>query len=46
MKKIKPEKLIHLVIALLLERKVVLIKNDIGDIAVIMQSLITLLSPF
>lgn len=33
-------------IALLLERKVVLIKNDIGDIAVIMQSLITLLSPF
>lgn len=33
-------------IALLLERKVVLIKNDIGDIAVIMQSLLTLLSPF
>jgi hypothetical protein len=32
--------------ALLLERKIVLIKKEVGDIAVIMQSLITLLKPF
>jgi len=32
--------------ALLLERKIVLIKNNVGDIAVLMQSLITLLKPF
>ena len=31
---------------MLLERKIVLIKDDIGDIALIMQSLITLLNPF
>ena len=30
----------------MLERKIVLIKREIGDIALIMQSLITLLSPF
>ena len=29
-----------------MERKIVLIKDDIGDIALIMQSLITLISPF
>ena len=44
--KLKPEKLIQLFTALLLERKIVLIKKEIGDIALIMQSLITLLSPF
>jgi hypothetical protein len=43
---LKPDKLIQLFTALLLERKIVLIKRDIGDIALIMQSLITLLSPF
>ena len=43
---LKPDKLIQLVTALLLERKIVLIKREIGDIALIMQSLITLLSPF
>ena len=46
LQKLKPEKLIQLFTALLLERKIVLIKDDIGDIALIMQSLITLLSPF
>ena len=35
-----------LVTALLLERKVVLIKNQVGDIALIMQALISLMSPF
>lgn len=44
--KLKPEKLIHLVTALLLERKIVLIKDEIGDIALIMQGLLTLLNPF
>lgn len=32
--------------ALLLERKIVLIKDEIGDIALIMQGLLTLMSPF
>ena len=32
--------------ALLLEQKVVIIKEEIGDIALIMQALITLLKPF
>jgi hypothetical protein len=31
---------------MLLERKIVLIKRQIGDIALIMQALITLLNPF
>ena len=43
---IRPDKIILLFTALLLERKVVLIKNQIGDIALIMQALIQLLSPF
>ena len=43
---VKPEKLIHLMTALLLERKIVLIKDEIGDIALIMQGLLTLMSPF
>lgn len=42
----KPEKVVQLFAAILLERKVVLIKKEIGDIAILMQSLITLLSPF
>ena len=46
LQKIKPEKLILLFTALLLERKIVLIKDDIGEIALIMQSLIALLNPF
>ena len=46
MQTLKPEKLVQLVTALLLERKIVLIKDDIGDIALIMQGLITLLNPF
>ena len=46
LQKLKPEKLIHLVTAMLLERKIVLIKDDIGDIALIMQGLITLMNPF
>lgn len=46
LQKIKPEKLIQLFTALLLERKIVLIKNEIGEIALVMQSLITLLNPF
>lgn len=43
---LQPEKIIYLVKALLLERKVVLIKRDVGDIAVIMQALIALMNPF
>jgi len=46
LQKLKPAKLVHLVTALLLERKIVLIKEDIGDIALIMQGLITLMNPF
>jgi hypothetical protein len=33
---VRPEKIIQLFTALLLERKIVLIKNQIGDIALIM----------
>ena len=40
-----PEKIIFLLTALLLERKIVLIKDNFGDLAVIMESLVTLLSP-
>jgi hypothetical protein len=46
LKTLKPEKIIMLVTCLLLERKVVLIKNQIGDIALIMQALISLMNPF
>ena len=40
------EKILGLVRALLLEKKIIMIKEDISDIAVIMQGLLTLLSPF
>jgi DENN domain-containing protein 3 len=43
---LRPEKIIQLVTCLLLERKVVLIKQQIGDIALIMQALIALMNPF
>lgn len=46
LQKLKPDKLVYLVTALLLERKIVLIKDEIGDIALIMQGLLTLLNPF
>ena len=36
LQKLKPEKLKQLFTALLLERKIVLIKDDIGDIALVM----------
>ena len=42
---LKPEKIIFLITALLLERKIVLIKDNFGDIAVIMESLVSLLTP-
>lgn len=42
---LKPEKIIFLITALLLERKIVLIKDNFGDIAVIMESLVSLLNP-
>jgi hypothetical protein len=42
----KPDKIVQLFTALLLEKKIVLIKKEIGEIALIMQSLITLLNPF
>ena len=46
MQTLKPDNIVMLFTALLLERKIVLIKNNVGDIAVLMQSLITLLKPF
>lgn len=42
----KPDKIVQLFTALLLEKKIVLIKKEIGEIALIMQSLIALLTPF
>jgi hypothetical protein len=42
---LKPERILFLITALLLERKVVLIKKEFGDIAVIMESLVSLLNP-
>jgi hypothetical protein len=39
---LKPDKIIFLLTALLLERKIVLIKSNFGDIAVIMESLVSL----
>jgi hypothetical protein len=45
LKTLKPEKIIYLITALLLERKMVLIKEDFGDIALIMESLVELLAP-
>jgi hypothetical protein len=43
---LKPDKIVQLFTALLLEKKIVLIKKEIGEIALIMQSLIALLTPF
>jgi hypothetical protein len=40
------DKILRLVRALLLEKKVILIKEDTGDIAIIMQTLMSLLAPF
>ena len=45
MQSLKPEKIIFLIEALLLERKIILIKDNFGDIAVIMESLVSLLNP-
>jgi hypothetical protein len=42
---LKPERILFLITALLLERKVVLIKKEFGDIALIMESLVSLLNP-
>ena len=42
---LKPDKIIFLLTALLLERKILLIKEKFGDIAVIMESLVELLCP-
>ena len=42
---LNPDKILLLVTALLLERKIVLIKENFGDIAVIMESLVSLLYP-
>lgn len=43
---LKPDKIVQLFTALLLEKKIVLIKKEVGEIALIMQSLIALLNPF
>ena len=40
------DKILQLIRALLLEKKVIMIKEDISDVAIIMQTLITLMSPF
>lgn len=42
---LNPDKILYLVTALLLERKIVLIKENFGDIALIMESLVSLLNP-
>ena len=42
---LRPEKIIFLIEALLLERKIILIKDNFGDLAVIMESLVSLLNP-
>lgn len=42
---LKPERIMFLITALLLERKIILIKEEFGDIALIMESLISLLNP-
>ena len=38
--------IINLVKSMLLEKKIILIKSDISDVAVIIQNLITLIQPF
>ena len=40
------DKILQLVRALLLEKKVIMIKQDISDVAIVMQTLITLILPF
>ena len=40
------DKILQLIRALLLEKKVIMIKQDISDVAIIMQTLITLMAPF
>ncbi|CDW85806.1 UNKNOWN [Stylonychia lemnae] len=42
---LKPERILFLITALLLERKIILIKENFGDIALIMESLVSLLNP-
>lgn len=42
---LKPERILFLITALLLERKIILIKENSGDIALIMESLVSLLNP-
>jgi hypothetical protein len=42
---LKPERIMFLITALLLERKIILIKKEFGDIALIMESLVSLLNP-
>lgn len=42
---LKPERILFLITALLLERKIVLIKENFGDIALIMESLVSLMNP-
>eukprot|EP00347_Sterkiella_histriomuscorum_P017091 403350703 len=42
---LKPERILFLITALLLERKIILIKKNFGDIALIMESLVSLLNP-
>ena len=46
LKSLKPEVIVELFAAMLLERKIVLVKAEIGDIALIMQALICLMNPF
>ena len=43
LKKIQPKKILKLITAILLERKLILIKKDFGDLAIIMDSLLSLL---
>jgi hypothetical protein len=42
---LKPERIMFLIRCLLLERKIILIKKNFGDIALIMESLVSLLNP-
>ena len=42
---LSPDKLIFLLTALLLERKLILLMSNFGDLAIIMESLVSLLSP-
>lgn len=43
---VKPDIILALLNAMLLERKIVIIKDNIGDIAQIIQAIVRLLSPF